>query len=54
LQKKTKPKLTEDEAYNALMHELREHIDTKEEFLELANTILRTNFTKKDIDWENL
>ena len=54
MQKKTKPKLTEDEAYEALVYELRSHIDTKEEFLELANTILRTEFTEKDIKWETL
>ena len=54
MQKKTKPKLTEGEAYNVLMQELRIHIDTREEFLELANTILHTNFTEKDIKWETL
>lgn len=54
MQKKTKPKLTEDEVYDALMQELRDHIDTKEEFIDLANTILRTKFSKRDIDWENL
>ena len=46
--------MSEDELYDEMTLELRSRIDSKEDFLELANIILQDELSEEDVDWKRL